>query len=119
MNFLNIFGADPIPWHKVDQLQRSAPEIIIWAAPVMFLFAGLEFYLSYRQHKKYYDLKETLGSLFVGIGNIIISVWIKTGLFYLALLIYNLIPWRMEFSLWSFIPCYILFDFCSYWAHRI
>ena len=116
---MTLFGADPIPWSSVDHLQNSAPEIIIWAIPLMFLFAAIEFYLSYRQNKSYYSLKETFGSLTVGIGNIIISVWIKAGLFYLALFIYNLIPWRMELIAWTFLPCYILFDFCSYWAHRI
>ena len=25
----------------------------------------------------------------------------------------------MSFNWWTFIPCYIIFDFCSYWAHRV
>jgi sterol desaturase/sphingolipid hydroxylase (fatty acid hydroxylase superfamily) len=25
----------------------------------------------------------------------------------------------MPFHWWTFIPCYILFDFCSYWAHNV
>jgi sterol desaturase/sphingolipid hydroxylase (fatty acid hydroxylase superfamily) len=117
--FINIFGANPIAWHSVDELQKSAPEIIVAAIPFLFLFAGIECYLSYRQNKSYYSLKETIGSLFVGIGNVVISTWIKALLFYLAILIYNAIPWRMELISWTFLPCYILFDFCSYWAHRI
>jgi sterol desaturase/sphingolipid hydroxylase (fatty acid hydroxylase superfamily) len=114
-----IFGADPIPWEHVENIKNSAPEIIIWAAPAMFFLVLLEAFISYRQNKKYYDKKETIGSILVGIGNILISTWIKLVLFYMAVWIYNLIPWRMEFSWWTLIPCYVIFDFCSYVAHYI
>ena len=115
----SIFGADKIPWHQIGLIKDSAPEIIIWAAPVMFFFVLIEFFISHRQNKKYYDKKETIGSVAVGIGNVLISTWIKVVLFYMAVWIYNLVPWRMEMRWWTFIPCYIIFDFCSYWTHNL
>jgi sterol desaturase/sphingolipid hydroxylase (fatty acid hydroxylase superfamily) len=119
MDFFSVFGASKIDWGKIDSIKDTAPEIIIWAAPVMFLFVLLEILLSYLQNKKYYHVKETVGSISVGIVNVLISTWIKVILFYMAVWIYNLVPWRMELRWWTFIPCYILFDFCSYWAHNI
>lgn len=119
MILTSIFGADKIPWNSVEHLKNNAPEIIIWSAPVMFFFVILEIYISYRQNRKYYERKETTGSVFLGIGNIMISTWIKVALFYMAVWIYNLVPWRMELNWWTFIPCYVIFDFCSYWAHNI
>lgn len=119
MSPLFIFGADKIPWHRIESLKDSAPEIILWAAPVMFVFVCLEVFISYRQNKKYYNKIETLGSLGLGLGNVVISTWIKILLFYIAVWIYNLVPWRMELQWWTFLPCYILFDFCSYWTHNI
>lgn len=119
MNVFVFFGAYKIPWEQVDHIKDSAPEIIIWAIPAMFFFVVLEIFISYRQNKKYYDKKETLGSLGIGIGNILISTWIKVILFYMAVWIYNAVPWRMPLNWWTFIPCYIIFDFCSYWAHNI
>ncbi len=114
-----LFGADKIPWSEIEGLKGSAPEVIVWAIPVIFVFVLIEFFISYQQNKKYYDTKETIGSLGLGVGNIIISAWIKILLFYMAVWIYNLVPWRMELNWWAFFPCYIIFDFCSYWAHNI
>jgi sterol desaturase/sphingolipid hydroxylase (fatty acid hydroxylase superfamily) len=115
----SFFGAPKIPFDYANKLQHDSPNIIIWAAPVMFFFVLLEWYLSSREHKNLYEKKDTMGSIFVGIGNVIINLFLKIGFFYLLILFYNLIPWRMPLNWWTFIPCYIIFDFCSYWAHRI
>ncbi len=118
--FLRLFfGAPKIPFHSVHQIEQNTPNIIIWAAPFMFLFVLLEFYLSKREHKDLYEKKDTVGSIAVGIGNVIINFFLKLSFFYLIILIYNLIPWRFSSAWWTFIPCYLIFDFCSYWAHRI
>ncbi|MBT1702823.1 sterol desaturase family protein [Chryseosolibacter indicus] len=119
MTFDSIFGAEKIPFDAVSSLNGEIPNIIVYAAPVMFFFVGLEYLISYLQNRKYYEKSETIGSTLVGIGNVIIGVALKTLLLYLFIFIYNLIPWRMEFKWWTFIPCYIIFDFCSYWAHRV
>lgn len=119
MKLFTFFGADKIAWDEIVEIKNSAPEIIIWAIPVLFFFVLLEAYFSYKQNKKYYDKKETIGSIGLGIGNILISTWIKVVLFYMAVWIYNLVPWRMALNWWTFIPCYIIFDLCSYWAHNI
>jgi sterol desaturase/sphingolipid hydroxylase (fatty acid hydroxylase superfamily) len=115
----SLFGSDKIDFSNITSLESDAPDIIIWAAPFMFLFVALEYTISAIQNKGYYNNKEALGSFFVGVGNVAIGVVIKTFLFYIFVALYNQVPWRMEFHWWTFIPCYILFDFCSYWAHRI
>ncbi len=119
MNILNLFGADKIHIGDIADLQDGSPNIIVWAAPVMFLIVLVEYLTSYFQDKDYYNKKETLGSILVGIGNVVISVLLKTTLFYIFVFIYNLVPWRMTLNWWAFIPCYIIFDFFSYWTHRI
>lgn len=115
----SIFGAEKIVFEEILALQQSAPDVIVWAAPVMFLFVLVEYGVSYWQDRKYYDKRETIGSILVGLGNVTIGVIIKTFLFYLFVIVYNLIPWRMELNWWTFIPCYIIFDFCSYWTHHL
>ncbi len=119
MTILSIFGADKISLEELIHFKNTAPDIIIWAAPVMFVCVLIEYLISRYQNKEYYDKKETIGSIFVGIGNILISTSIKLFLFYGAVWIYNAIPWRIELNWWTFIPCYILFDLCSYFAHYI
>ncbi len=119
LSVLQIFGAPEIPYTKINELLNNAPEIIVWAAPVMFFFVLLEWYISYKQHKELYVKDETLGSVLVGSGNVAIAFALKFFLFYLIILVYNALPWRMYFNWWTIIPCYIILDFCSYWAHRI
>jgi sterol desaturase/sphingolipid hydroxylase (fatty acid hydroxylase superfamily) len=119
MNIADLFGAPPISLDDLGFIEKSAPEIIVWAAPIMFFFAILEYVISKRQDHDYYETKETIGSVLVGIGNVIISFLIKAALLLVVVVIYNLVPWRMELNWWTFIPAYIFWDFCSYWAHRI
>ncbi len=115
----DIFSAPPIDLKDIEKLSTDAPEIIAWAAPVLLLFVLIEWIISVKQNKDLYNRTETIASIFVGIGNVFIAFLLKFSLFFLAILVYNLIPWRMQFNWWTLIPCYILLDFCSYWAHRI
>jgi sterol desaturase/sphingolipid hydroxylase (fatty acid hydroxylase superfamily) len=119
MIILSLFGADKIPTDLIKEVAAKAPNIIVWAVPFMIFFAALEILISYLQDRKYYETKETIGSVLVGLGNLGVSVAIKVILLYLAVWIYNAIPWRMELQWWTVIPCYIIFDACSYWAHRV
>lgn len=115
----SLFGAPKIPLQNLYEINKSAPNIIIWAAPFMFFFVLLEWYISHRQHRNLYDKKETFASICVGVGNVIINLALKLALFTLVIWAYNLIPWRMYFNWWTLVPCYIIFDFFSYWSHRI
>jgi len=119
MTLLSFFGADKISMDLVHQVEDKAPNLIVWAVPAMILFSALEMYISYRQNHEYYEKKETIGSILVGLGNLVVSAGIKVVLLYLVVWLYNFIPWRMTLNWWTLIPCYIIYDLCSYWAHRI
>jgi sterol desaturase/sphingolipid hydroxylase (fatty acid hydroxylase superfamily) len=116
---LNIFGADPnsLPY-DLGKIQEGTPPIILIAVPFMVLFTAIEVFVSYKQERKYYETKETIGSVLVGVGNLIVSAFMNMALILLVVWIWKMVPWRMELNWWTFIPCYIIFDFCSYWAHR-
>ena len=113
------FGAEKIPFSEVTNLNNSSPEIIVYAIPVMAFFTLLEIAHSWHHKKQIYRTKESIGSTLVGLGNVLINFLIKTGMIYGAIWIYNIVPWRMEMNWWALLPCYILFDFCSYWSHRM
>ncbi|GAB4026430.1 sterol desaturase family protein [Spirosoma koreense] len=118
MNF-SLFGADPISLDNVHTIEKSIPNIILWAVPVMLFFTIIEMGIAYYQEKEFYEKKETIGSILVGLGNLVVTAVLKLGLLYVFIWIYNLIPWRMELQWWTLIPCYIILDFFSYWAHRV
>ena len=115
----SLFGADPIDYTHLDQLKKNSPEIILYAVPAVAFFTLVEYLYSYFTHRKQYDARETFGSVITGLGNALISFLLKAVLLYGAVLIYNLVPWRMAFNWWTLIPCLLIFDFCSYWSHRI
>ena len=116
----SLFGAPQISFGDLDELEKQTPNIIIWAAPFMFFFVLLEWFIARQQSKHdLYEKRDTIGSIAVGVGNVIINTALKLTMFYLFVWLYNLLPWRMHLNWWTFIPCYLIFDFCSYWAHRI
>ncbi len=115
----SVFGAEKITLEMLKEIDATAPPIIVWAVPLMLFFTALEYYFNWRENSDRYDNKELLGSIGVGVGNLIVSAAIKIGLFIIVVWFYNLVPWRMKFSWWMLIPCYIFLDLCSYWAHRI
>lgn len=119
MFVLSLFGADKIPMDLIHKVEENAPNLIVWAVPFMVLFAALEIIISYLQDRKYYEKKETIGSVLVGIGNLVVSAGMKVVFLYLVVWIYNILPWRMTLNWWTLIPCYVIYDLCSYWAHRI
>ena len=119
LNWINVFGAEKIPFEEITDLESRSPNIIVYALPAVAFFTIFEIAASYLLNKDNYDKKETLGSLLVGIGNLFVNLGLKLALLYGAVWIYNLVPWRMEFNWWTLIPCFILYDLCSYWSHRI
>ncbi len=119
MTFLSLFGAEKIPMDLIHEVEKQAPNLIVWAVPAMVLFSALEMLISYLQDRKYYEKKETIGSVLVGLGNLVVSGVIKIVMLYAVVGLYNLVPWRMELNWWTFLPCYVIYDLCSYWAHRI
>lgn len=116
---MGLFGAEKIPLESLTELEKNTPEIIVYAIPVMAFFTLLEIGHSWYEKKQIYRMKESFGSLMVGLGNVLINFLIKAGLIYGGVWIYNLVPWRMEMNWWMLIPCYLLFDLCSYWSHRM
>ncbi|SHE85804.1 DUF4833 domain-containing protein [Pedobacter caeni] len=115
----SLFGAARINISDIYHIQAKAPNIVAYALPAVFLLTTIEFVVSYFGEHKTYERKETIGSLLVGLGNLAVNIAMKAVLIYGAIWIYNLLPWRMEMNWWTLIPCFILYDCCSYWSHRI
>lgn len=119
MVMLNLFGANPISFSRITDIANSSADLIIYAIPVMAFFTFLEIWYSWYSNRQNYNTRESLGSLFVGLGNVGINLVLKVAFIYGCVYIYNMVPWRMTLSWWTLIPCLLILDFCSYWAHRI
>lgn len=93
---------------------------VIWfAAPIMFTFVLIEFLIGRKQNKNLYSGKDFLASLSIGIGNLILNGFMKIGMFIVFLFFFNLAPFKIPHTWWSYVLCLIVLDFFRYWAHRI
>lgn len=95
------------------------PNIILWAAPVMFLLVFAEWGLSIYRNRDSYDGKDFLAASTIGLVNVGISALIKVALFTAVLFFWNLVPWKISPTWWSFILCFVAIDFARYWAHSV
>ena len=84
-------------------LNMDLPNIILYAAPVMFVLVGLEWFYSHREKKEFYDTKDTLAATTIGLVNVGISAAIKVITFGIILYFYNLVPWSISPTWWSYI----------------
>ena len=69
--------------------------------------------------KGLYGKKDFLASAVIGFGNLFVNALTKVVIFSIVVVFYNLTPWSIPHTWWSYIVCFILLDFCRYWAHRI
>lgn len=119
MDFSSSFGAEKIETGNIHHLIQSAPDMLTWAFPVMVFLVLAEYFAARRQQKTLYEYRETMGTLAVGVGNLLAGVGVKALFIYTLISIYNWVPWRMVMDWWTIIPCYLFYDFCGYWIHRL
>jgi sterol desaturase/sphingolipid hydroxylase (fatty acid hydroxylase superfamily) len=104
----------------LEDVQNYDFTTIIWVvAPIMFFFVALEYYLSHKNNLKLYSLKDFLASTTIGLVNVMLNSVMKVGVFFVFLLFYNLSPFNIPITWWSFVLCFVTLDFCRYWSHRI
>lgn len=114
-----LFGAEKLALEELYLLQSNTPNLIVYALPLVFVFTVLEFVLGKISKHDDFTPAELKGSLWVGLGNLLVNLVLKSTLLLAAVWLYNLLPWRMVFSWWSLPFCVVVYDFCSYWSHRI
>lgn len=102
----------------LDDVLSNAPDLILYAAPIMIGLALLEFYFSWKQKKELYEKKDFLASLSIGLVSVFQNLLIKSILFGSVIWFYNIVPWSIPVTWWTTILCFVALDFCRYWAHR-
>ncbi len=102
-----------------EVMAMDLPPLIVWATPVMIGLVILEWIVSYREKKDFYDRKDTLAATAIGVGNLLTSAAVKVLVFGSIIFFYNLVPWSVPHTWWAYVLCIIWIDFWRYWAHRI
>jgi sterol desaturase/sphingolipid hydroxylase (fatty acid hydroxylase superfamily) len=106
--------------YTLEQLLQLDFNTFIWiAAPILFGLVALEWIYSYRKNINSYETKDFFASLTVGVGNLVLNGFQKVALYTFILFFYNLVPWSIPHTWWSYILCFFALDFFRYWAHRV
>lgn len=108
---------NPLTFEEV--LQMDLPPIIIYAAPFFFVFVAIEWIVGIRKQQKLYDPKDFAAATTIGIVNVLVNTLTKAATFAVVLFFYNLVPWSIPATWWSFILCFFVLDLCRYWAHKV
>ena len=101
---------------------KSAPNLLIYSAPVMLLFVFIEYYISHKKELGLYSRKDFIASVSIGAIYLVVSGITGIVTIYLVWAVYHYCTpsvFVMSFSWWSFILCALFYDFCRYWAHRV
>lgn len=100
-------------------------QVIYLSIPAFAFFLAVEWFVSHRQKLKVFVLQDSITSIIMGtgrliIGAVLVDAWVLGSL----LLVRHLseawlhIPTISMNSWWKWALLYLLFDFCFYWMHR-
>lgn len=93
--------------------------IMHYAGPLIVVSVLAEWLVSIYKKRDYYDKHDFTIALAIGAGNAAIGIATKAAMFYIAMVIYNSVPWAMPRVWWGFAVCFVAVDLCRYWAHRV
>ncbi|WP_452601208.1 sterol desaturase family protein [Pontimicrobium sp. MEBiC06410] len=96
------------------------PDIILFAIPFFILAMLLELYVTIKQGIKGYEVKDSLASISMGLGNVFLGFLSKVLVIVSFFYIYdNYRFFTIPVTWWSFILILFADDFAYYWFHRI
>ena len=94
------------------------PDPTHFAIPLFIATMLLEAWLGRRRHKTYYERKDTITSLSLGIGSVVAGLLVGGSVFALALFVYQFRLFEIGYVWWAWPIAFVLDDLAYYWFHR-
>lgn len=96
------------------------PNLILYAIPFFAITVIIEGLIIVKHAKESYSVKDTVSSISMGLGNVLIGLFTKvTILFILSYIWQNYRIATIPFTWWSWLFILFIEDFAYYWNHRI
>ncbi len=96
------------------------PAILFYAIPGFIVLLSIEAWFSYKEHKQFYETKDTFTSLGLGIGNVLVGFVTKAVIFGLLTFLYKYRLFELNDAKWWFwVLLFFADDFSYYWFHKI
>lgn len=94
------------------------PNMVDLAIPVFAVTLLAEVLLSRFRSNIDYEIRDTLASLAMGTGNVIVGSTLGVLVYYAYLAVYDFRLFDLGFAWWVFPLCFFAEDFAYYWFHR-
>ncbi|MBB1286381.1 sterol desaturase family protein [Flavisolibacter sp. BT320] len=95
------------------------PAILYYAIPGFVLLLSIEAWASYRENRHLYEKRDTLSSLSLGLGNVVVGFATKAMIFGLFLFLYKYRIFDMQHAVWWYwVLLFFADDLSYYWFHR-
>ena len=95
------------------------PDMVDLAIPFFLVTLLAEACLSWFRSDIDYELKDTLASLSMGIGNVLVGSTVGVIVYYAYVFVYGFRIFDLGYAWWVFPLCFFAEDFAYYWFHRI
>lgn len=96
----------------------SFPNMTQSAIPFFILLIAVEIFVLKRGQQGKYELRDSLTSLLMGVGNVIVSIVLGFIAFSTFSLVYEYRIFTFTFEWWAVLICFVIDDFRFYWYHR-
>ncbi|KUG08854.1 sterol desaturase family protein [Solirubrum puertoriconensis] len=104
---------------RVEELERELVPLVPYFLPIVVLSVAAEWYLLRHDPDRHYDAQDLRSSIGIGLGNALLNVLLKSGIFGFGLFFCGLAPWQVPPTWWAWVLAYVVVDFCNYLAHYV
>lgn len=95
-------------------------EPIYYAVPYFVILIAIELFVNYKENKGWYETKDSLASIAMGIGSLVINLGVKAAYILAYIWIYeNFRIFNLEPVWWVWALLFFADDFTFYWHHRL
>lgn len=92
---------------------------VVYAIPFFLITIGLELYINWKERKGLYETKDSLASIGMGIGSLVIDLIMKTLAFTAYIYLFQFRLFDIGWHWWSWVLILFADDFTFYWHHRL
>jgi sterol desaturase/sphingolipid hydroxylase (fatty acid hydroxylase superfamily) len=92
---------------------------VVYAIPFFLITIAAELYINWKEKKELYETKDSLASIGMGIGSLVIDLIMKTLAFTAYIYLFQFRLFDIGWHWWSWVLILFADDFTFYWHHRL
>src|SRR5690554_3855836 len=100
-------------------MEAFSQDPILYAIPLFTIAMLVELLLIYRDQRKSYEAKDSIASITMGIGSLVIGVAVKFSVFIFFTYLHQFAIFEIGYQWWAWVLLFFADDFSFYWHHRL